>query len=81
MLLTFLSFRVQPLSLFNFSSLFFKAILSVLMNREEIDLGDELRTFREFTLPLPKDMRGLAISNQELIRSGEWLSCHPLCFH
>ncbi|KAL1898931.1 hypothetical protein Cpir12675_001683 [Ceratocystis pirilliformis] len=47
-----------------------QALLSVLMNKaEEIDLGDEMRNFREFTLFLPPEYRGESLGNSDLIRS------------
>ncbi|KAK6948689.1 hypothetical protein Daesc_010459 [Daldinia eschscholtzii] len=46
-----------------------QALLSVLMNRsEEVDIGARLRDFREFTMALPPEFRGEALSNSELIR-------------
>ncbi|RKP07995.1 ubiquitin carboxyl-terminal hydrolase [Thamnocephalis sphaerospora] len=45
-----------------------QAILSILMNRNDIDLGKELVQFREFAQDLPPDMKGLTISNSENIR-------------
>eukprot|EP01090_Pellita_catalonica_P019278 TRINITY_DN648_c0_g1_i1.p1 TRINITY_DN648_c0_g1~~TRINITY_DN648_c0_g1_i1.p1 ORF type:complete len:278 (-),score=42.38 TRINITY_DN648_c0_g1_i1:331-1131(-) len=46
-----------------------QAILSILMNCDDIDVGEELTKFKEFTGDLPPDIKGLAISNSELIRS------------
>ena len=50
-----------------------QAIISVLMNvphnQPGFDLGNELRTLREFTQDFPPDVRGLAIGNSEAIRT------------
>jgi ubiquitin carboxyl-terminal hydrolase L5 len=46
-----------------------QALLSVLLNKEkEIDVGTQLREFREFTAGFPAEFRGEALSNSELIR-------------
>ncbi|RYP03718.1 hypothetical protein DL765_010415 [Monosporascus sp. GIB2] len=46
-----------------------QALLSVLMNKEgEVDIGEKLREFKEFTMVLPPEFRGEALSNSELIR-------------
>lgn len=56
-----------------------QALLSVLMNKQNadgpegrdagyIDVGEPLREFREFTMALPPEFRGEALSNSELIR-------------
>lgn len=46
-----------------------QALLQILLNCDQIDLGDELRNFKEFAAALPSDMKGLTISNSELIRN------------
>ncbi|KAI5924641.1 ubiquitin carboxyl-terminal hydrolase [Camillea tinctor] len=46
-----------------------QALLSVLLNKDgEVDIGQSLREFREFTMVLPPEFRGEALSNSELIR-------------
>ncbi|OAA56981.1 26S proteasome-associated ubiquitin [Niveomyces insectorum RCEF 264] len=55
-----------------------QALLSVLLNKTDdgggttsdtsVDVGAHLRTFREFAMALPPDLRGEALSNDELIR-------------
>ncbi|KHO00938.1 ubiquitin carboxyl-terminal hydrolase 2 [Metarhizium album ARSEF 1941] len=46
-----------------------QALLSVLMNKtEQVDVGPHMRGFREFTMALPPEFRGEALSNSDLIR-------------
>ncbi|KUI71706.1 Ubiquitin carboxyl-terminal hydrolase 2 [Cytospora mali] len=54
-----------------------QALLSVLMNKQDeaggdgashVELGEKLREFRDFTMALPPEFRGEALSNSELIR-------------
>jgi ubiquitin carboxyl-terminal hydrolase L5 len=46
-----------------------QALLSVLLNKDgEIDVGTQLREFKEFTSGFPAEFRGEALSNSELIR-------------
>ncbi|KXZ44636.1 hypothetical protein GPECTOR_64g130 [Gonium pectorale] len=46
-----------------------QALLSILLNRPELQLGAELSNFREFVADFDPTMKGLAISNSDLIRN------------
>jgi len=43
--------------------------LNILLNRPEIELGKELRLFKDFAVHLPPDMAGEAIGNSNVIRT------------
>lgn len=54
-----------------------QALLSVLLNKEgEIDVGQQLREFKEFTSGFPSEFRGEALSNSDLIRCVLWRAAH-----
>lgn len=46
-----------------------QAIISILMNRPEIDLGESLTQLKSFAQDIPADMRGLALGNSSQIRT------------
>ncbi|KAK9722295.1 hypothetical protein K7432_002779 [Basidiobolus ranarum] len=46
-----------------------QAILSILLNAKDIELGSELSNFKNFTGDFSPEMKGLAISNSDTIRS------------
>jgi ubiquitin carboxyl-terminal hydrolase L5 len=46
-----------------------QAILSVLLNRKEIEIGDELKNLQSFSKDLDSKDKGFAIGNSEIIRN------------
>ncbi|KAI9808145.1 MAG: hypothetical protein M1825_004602 [Sarcosagium campestre] len=46
-----------------------QALLSLILNKEgEVDIGPQLKDFKDFTGAFPSELRGEALSNSELIR-------------
>lgn len=40
-----------------------QAVLSIVLNRPDIEIGPALEEFKEFTTAFPSDLRGEALSN------------------
>ena len=54
-----------------------QAIVSVLLNRPEVQLGGGLAAFRDFAMELPPEMRGEAIGNSDFIRKAHNAFARP----
>jgi len=54
-----------------------QAILSVLLNNKNIDIGEELRNLKTFGAELDPQMKGLTIGNSEKIRTVHNSFTHP----
>ena len=46
-----------------------QALLSILLNNEDIDKGETLNEFKAFTTEFPADIKGMSIGNSDTIRS------------
>ena len=46
-----------------------QAMLSILLNSEGVDMGSSLAEFKEFTMSFDDEMKGIAISNSDMIRN------------
>lgn len=44
------------------------ALLNIVNNVDDIDLGDQLRNFKEFTMPFTPALRGDAVANFEFVK-------------
>jgi ubiquitin carboxyl-terminal hydrolase L5 len=54
-----------------------QALLSVIMNVPELEMTEELREFKEFTMALDSESRGYALGESELLRKNHNLFAKP----
>lgn len=58
-----------------------QALLSVLLNNNEIEIGENLNEFKRFTMSFDAECKGLAIGNNDRIREAHNMFARPNPFH
>jgi ubiquitin carboxyl-terminal hydrolase L5 len=54
-----------------------QALLSVIMNAPGVDIGDELRNYKDFAMALDSESRGYALGESEIIRRNHNMFAKP----
>ena len=54
-----------------------QAIVNCLLNREDVDIGQELRNYKEFTAGLPSDFKGVALDEVKKVRDAHFGFARP----